>query len=57
MKFIQPYSRKILRLNYRKHETIIDCIICIAVPVIIITAIILCIIHGATIDNFLPNKF
>lgn len=46
-----------LRHYYRKHATTIECILCLAIGVACITGIILCVIHGATIDNFLPNKF
>jgi hypothetical protein len=46
-----------LRHYYRKHAITIECILCIAIGVASITAIILCVIHGATIDNFLPNNF
>jgi hypothetical protein len=46
-----------LRLYYRKHATLIECLACIAITILFITAIILCVIHGATIDNFLPNNF
>jgi len=46
---------KTIRHIYRAHATTIDCIACLVIPWLIITAIILCVIHGATIDNFFPH--
>lgn len=48
---------KAIRYIYRKHATTIDCIACIVVPILCMIAIIICVIYGATIDNFLPNQF
>ena len=44
-----------LRQYYRKHATTIDCIAAITTGLVCILSIILCIIYGATIDNFYPN--
>jgi hypothetical protein len=46
-----------LRILYRKHATIIDCLLSIAIGIFSIIGIILCIIHGDNIDAFYPNRF
>ena len=48
---------KTIRHIYRKHATTIDCLTCIAVSFLCVLGIILCIIHGETIDTFYPNRF